>query len=228
MPLYEVVLEQRYANQQSINRWNYLGSGTPAAVVPSFALLSALGFLGLATTLTDGTVGGELQSLQNQGVTFVQATCRAVYIDDDFYANPFLANTKGAVNTFETGLSPLVAYGFRSNRVKQSIGRGYKRFIGADETMQDTGGLLNAAANAQALLLANAMSDVVTYDDEGNTLSFSPCIAQKLEYTTPSGKTAYKYYSTELLQAPHLAVGINWEGYQNTRSQTSRQYGRGS
>src|SRR6185369_7445570 len=136
MPLYEVVLEQRYANQQSINRWNYLGSGTPAAVVPSFALISALGFLGLTTTLTDGTVGGELQFLQNNGVVFVQATCRAVYVDDDFYANPFLASTFGATGSIVTGLSPLVAYGFRSNRVKQSIGRGYKRFVGVDESLQ--------------------------------------------------------------------------------------------
>jgi len=228
MPLYEVVLEQRYANQQSINRWNYLGSGTPAAVVPSFALLSALGFLGLATTLTDGTVGGELQTLQNQGVVFVQATCRAIYIDDDFYANPFLANTVGATNTFETGLSPLVAYGFRSNRVKQSIGRGYKRFIGADETRQDSGGALNAGANAQALLLATAMSDVLTYDDEGNTITFVPIVVQKQEYTTPSGKLAYRYYSTEATQESHIAAGVLWEAYPEVRSQVSRQYGRGS
>jgi hypothetical protein len=45
MPLYEVVLEQRYYNQQVVNRWNYVGSGTPASVTGSFALLSALGFI---------------------------------------------------------------------------------------------------------------------------------------------------------------------------------------
>lgn len=72
------------------------------------------------------------------------------------------------------------------------------------------------------------MSATLTYDDSGNTLTFTPCIAQKEEYTTPRGKKAYKYYPTEVAQAAHLASGIAWSYYPQTRTQGSRQYGRGS
>jgi len=228
MPLYEVVLEQRYFNQQVINRWNYVGSGTPAAVSPSFALLDALGFIGLSTTLVSGTVGAGIQGIQNGAVTFIQATARAIYIDEDFYGNPFLANTTGGVGGLGDPMSPVAAFGFRSNRVKQSIGRGYKRFVGMSEGDLDSGGILAAGAVTRANNLKTAMNATLTYDDEGNTLTFTPAIAQKLEYTTPSGKKAYKYYPDEAAQAPHLAVGINWELYTQQRTQNTRQYGRGS
>jgi len=228
MPLYEVVLEQRYFNQQVINRWNYLGSGTPAAVQPSFALLSALGFIGLSTALDAGTVGAGIQGVQNGAVTFVQATARAIYLDDDFYGNPFLASTIGGVGGLGDPLSPVAALGFRSSRVKQSIGRGYKRFVGLSEGDLDSGGILATGTLTRANNLRTALNATLTYNDEGNTLTFTPCIAQKEEYTTPSGKKAYRYYPSEILQAPHLAVGISWEIYSQMRTQNTRQYGRGS
>lgn len=228
MPLYEVVLEESYAGQQCINRWNYVGSGTPAAVQPSFALLSALGFLAVSTTFVADTVAGGIQLLQNPSVIFVQATARAVFVDEDFYGNGFLANTFGLYAGVGQPMTPINAYGFRSSRVKQSIGRGYKRFVGMSEgTVEDVGNI-SSAALTKMTTLAGLMSDTITYDDEGTTLTFTPCIAQKEKYTTDSGKFAYKYYATETEQAPHLAQGIEWETYTNTRSQTSRQFGRGS
>lgn len=228
MPLMEVVLEQQFANQQCINRWNYVASGTPAAVTYSFALLEAMGWISVTTALIAGTIGAKLQSIQNAGAHFVQATARAVYVDEDFFGNPFVASTNGAVATGATALSPLSAYGFRSNRVRQSIGRGYKRFTGMDEGAIEAGGLLTSAAQTDLQGMSDLMGDTLTYDDSGNTLTFVPCIVQKEKYTTPSGKTAYRYYSTESLQAAHLASGILWEAYDQMRSQVSRQYGRGS
>jgi len=227
MPLYEVVLEQRYANQLTVNRWNYMGSGVPAAVTPSFALLSAMGFISNSTTLLEGTVGSELQDLQNAGVEFVQATARAIYIDEDFYGGAFPALTVGTGSAAATGLSPADAYGFRSNRVKQSIGRGFKRFVGVGDGLVGQYGVLSSEATDQMQLLAEAMGETLTFDDEGNTLTFVPTVVQKEKYVTPSGKSAYRYYATELLQAPHLAQGINWELYNTTRTQVSRQYSRG-
>lgn len=228
MPLYEVVLEQSFEGQQIINRWNYLMSGTPAAVTGSFALISVLGGLALSTTLTDGTVMGEIQTLQNSQVSFAQITARAVYIDDDFYGNAFLANTIGGQGNAGSAYPPSDAYGFRSSRVKQSIRRGYKRFVGCDTALVGSGGRINSSGDAQMALLATAMGAVLNYTDDGNSLSFSPCIASKLKYTTDSDKIAYKYYETEAEQATHLAQGILWEPYDRTSTQTSRQYGRGS
>jgi len=228
MPLYEVVLEQSFEGQQCINRWNYVMSGTPAAVTGSFALISVMGGLALSTTLTDGTVMGELQSLQNVSAIFAQITARAVYIDDDFYGNAFLANTHGSVGNAGSAYSPYDAFGYRSSRVKQSIRRGYKRFVGCDTAMVDSGGRINNTGDAQMALLATAMGAVLNYTDDGNSLSFTPCIVSKEKYVTDTDHDAYKYYATEEEQATHLASGILWEPYDRTSSQVSRQYGRGS
>jgi len=158
----------------------------------------------------------------------VQATARAVYIDDDFYANPFFVNTFGGTGIAGSGLSPTTAYGFRSSRVKQSIGRGYKRFVGVPEGAVGGGGVIEADAKTLMGNLATVMGATLNYTDEGNALSFAPAIVSKEKYTTPSGKFAYRYYPSEVLQEPHTATGITWSFYPQTRSQTSRQYGRGS
>lgn len=228
MTLYELVLEQRYYNQQVINRFNYWGTGTPAAVTGSFALLSAFGALAVITNLVDTTPAGAIQLMQSPFVDFVQCTARAVYIDEDFYGNPFVADTQGLNPDSTNSMSPVSAFGFRSNRVKQSIGRGYKRFVGVTEGSVDAGGEMSSSAITAMNLVVAQLGATLTYDDEGNTLSFAPCIAQKEKYTTDSGKEAYKYYASEALQTPHLAIGINWEPYSQMRTQNTRQYGRGS
>jgi len=227
MPLMEVVLEQQFVGQQCVNRFNYLASGTPASVTFSFALLSAMGAIPTGTVLDTAKLMGKLQVLQSPGVFFLQAVAKAVYIDDDFFDNPFFADTHGqAAGGGESG-SPFEAFGFRSTRVKQSIGRGYKRYVGVTESDTTNGGVFVSGTQTLMTAVADEMAATLTYDDSGNTLTFTPCIAQKEKYTTPSGKTAYKYYATELLQAPHLASGINWDGYEQKRTQNSRQYGRG-
>ena len=228
MPLYEVVLNQRYFNQLTVNRWNYMMTGTPAAVTGSFALLSSLGFLSNTTTLLVGSLGESLQNLQNAGVTFVSALARAVYIDDDFYDSPFVSNTVAEGETTASGQSPVDAFGFYSSRVKQSIGRGYKRFVGVSEGNVANGGSFVGGGLALMTTVAEKMSEVLTYTDEGNSLTFTPAIVQKEKYVVASsGKDAYRYYPSEVLQAPHVASGISWSPYDTSRSQVSRQYGRG-
>jgi len=197
MPLYEMVLEQSFEGQQCINRFNYLMSGTPAAVTGAFALISAVGGLALSTTLTDGTLMGEVQTLQNSQVQFVQITARAVYIDDDFYGNAFLANTIGGQGNAGSAGSPIDAYGFRSSRVKQSIHRGYKRFVGTDTAYVGSGGRVNSSGDTQMALVATELGSVLSYTDDGNSLTFTPCIVSKEKYTTDTDHTAYKYYDTE-------------------------------
>lgn len=228
MPLYEVVLEQRYFDQQVIERFNYVGSGTPASVSPSFALLNALGLLPTSTTLAAGTLGAAIQGIQNASCSFIQAVARAVYIDDDFYTTPFLANTIGGVGGLGDPMSPVMAFGFRSNRVKQSIGRGFKRFAGMSEGDVDGGGVLAAGALTRCDTLRTRLGETVTYDDEGNTLTFAPCVVQKKPPSVEPVTKGYAYYPTEELQAPHLALGITWEIYTVARTQRSRQYGHGA
>lgn len=227
--LMEATLVGSYAGQQCINRWNYVANGTPAAVTLSFALMSVMGFLPLDESLTNGTIGGEIQDLVNEGFIFRQAIVRAVYLDDDFYDSPFLSNTVGEGSALASGVSPLDAYGFRSTRVKQSIGRGYKRFAGVSEDHITSLGVIASGALGQMGVLAGLMGDTLTYDDEGNSLTFVPCIVQKEKYVVEeSEKFAYRYYASQATQLTHTAQGVEWSAYDTVRSQTSRQYGRGA
>lgn len=226
--LMEITLNTSYFNQKCVNRWNYVASGTPAAVTLSFALVSIMGFLPTTTDLANDTVGGSIQQLLVSNVIFNSVIARAIYIDDDFYDSPFLAATVGSNVGGGEGMSPLDAYGFFSSRVKQSIGRGYKRFPGIAEGSVGAGGIITGGTLTVMGLVAGFMSDTLVYDDEGESLTFVPAIVQKEKYVvTESGKDAYRYYAAQATQLTHTAQGINWTPYENVRSQVSRQYGRG-
>jgi hypothetical protein len=226
--LMELTLNQTYFGQKCVNRWNYVASGTPAAVTLSFALTSIMGFLSTDVNLLSTTVGGSLQAVQNVDAIFNSVIARAVYIDDDFYDSPFLSGTHGGASGGSGALSPTSAYGFFSSRVKQSIARGYKRFVGISESSSENGGEIVSGALTALEAVAGYMSDTLVYDDEGESLTFIPCIVQKEKYTVvDSGKDAYRYYADEAEQLVHTAQGILWTPYDQIRTQVSRQYGRG-
>lgn len=221
MPIYEVVLRQNYANQECVNRWNYVLTGTPAAVQGSFALIAAFGAISLAAE----TIIGKVRSLQNQGVNFVDIEARDIYSDLDFYTRPFASSTNG--QGLGEGMSPVMAYGFRTSRTRRDIRRATKRFVGAEEGNVAQAGVLTSGVLTVMEELADLMEEPLTYDDEGNTLTFVPAVCSKEEYTTPSGKKAYRYRANEALQLDFTATGFLWEVYDTIRTQNSRQYGRG-
>lgn len=223
--VYEVTLKQNFFGQTAINRWNYLGTGTPIAVVPAFALLSAMGLIDTAGVLPLDTVGGDIQRLQTGNTEFIQALCRTVTNENptDFYDYPYPAGVVGSGSGSDS-MTPVNAYGFFTNRVRTDISRGTKRFVDVVEGAVGPGGVLESAAITALNGLAEHMTDVLSYTTGGESLQFAPIVCGKLEYTTPSGKRGYKYYSTQVLQQAHIAQGIVWQPYREVRSQVSRQY----
>lgn len=225
--LYELTMFGRYYGNRIVNRFNYVSTGTPASVLGSFALMSAFG------AIPDGSVYPTtapfyniMLPLSNQfTVQNIVVRTPLDYAVEDFYERPFVTPYAGG-NSGE-GLGPTDSLGFRTNRVRLDIDRGTKRFPGLAEASTNGGGILTSAQLAGAEVIAEAMSAILTYDDEGNTVSFAPCVVSKEAYETPSGKTAYKYYDTLAEQMEHVAVGIQWQPYTEVRTQTSRQYGRG-
>jgi len=111
--------------------------------------------------------------------------------------------------------------------VRLDIDRGTKRFVGVPETAVLSGGVIGAAFYAELVQTAEAMSAILSYNDEGNTVTFAPCIVHKEEYTTPRGRKAYRYYPALSEQLSNIATGIVWQPYTTVRTQNSRQYGRG-
>lgn len=226
--LYEVVLEQRFFNQQCINRWNYTSSGVASDIVNSLALITAMGFVpdeegDYPPTL----IFSKLGLLQANEVEYIQVSARAIYDVTDFYSLAFPPNTHGSAGA-GNAVSPADAYGLRTNRIRQDIARGTKRFVGVSEGAVGNGGVLNSAGQSLLDDLAVQMSAAVVYPFTDSEVVFTPVIVSKEKYETPSGRYAYRYYPTLAQQQLHLAENPTWEIYTTTRTQTSRQYGRGS
>lgn len=227
MALYEVVLNLQYNEQKFINRWNYTMTGTPVGVTGSFACVQALGLnvVGSPPNFPVNTMGAAIQAILNEQTIFVQTIVKNIYDPMDFYDYAFLPNTVGGVAG--VGLSPVMAIGFNSNRVRTDIRRGQKRFGGVDGDFQGNVGQLSGTATIPCALVAQRMSESPSYTDGGNSLTFEPVIVSKQKTVLPDGTVKYEYYPTESLQAAHLAAGITWFVKTTMRTQGSRQYGRG-
>jgi len=226
--LLELTLQGRYREQQTINRWTYLAGGTPAAVSFSFALASAFGLIGTGSPPAYSTSQpfGTMLSFVHETFEIETGFVRALYDVLDFYERPYPGGAAGGNEG--VAASPVLSFGFRTNRVRTDIARGTKRIAGVSEDAMGQGGVVDAGFITGLSDFAELMSEVLEYDDEGSTLTFTPVVCQKEEYTPPSGKPAYRYYDTLAEQLEHTAVGVTWTPYDTIRSQVSRQYGRGA
>lgn len=229
MPIYQVVVQQQYFNQKCINRWNYISSAVPSSVNGATGLASALGFTDIDASdlFPEGTLARDWQDLISEDADFVQIDIRNVYSTTDFYIVPFPPNVKGQKSA-SNGLSPATAYGCVSSRVNLGVNPGFKRFVGVTEDGVSSGGVLIATRLQQLQDLCDRMGEVVIFDPLGEAVGYTPSIVSKEKYTTPKGNTAYKYYATEAEQLQHVAQGVSWSPYSQTRTQVSRQYGRGN
>jgi hypothetical protein len=228
MAILELTSVQEYFGQLVINRLHYVSTGTPAAVTLSFALMSAAGFIppvGNPDSFPTDTLADAIRQLQSSALKYISTVTRDLYSVTDFYEVPYATAIVGG----RTGApaSPAFAYGARSNRVRTDIRRGMKRFAGVTEEMMGDGGVLTTTAQGSLEFTCAALSDVLSYDDEGNTITFAPAILGLVEYTTPSGKRAYRIHPTVSAQLSNTATGVVWQGYDTVRTQVSRQYGRG-
>lgn len=234
MALLEVVLRQVQAGQELINRWNYYANDTGGAGGLSVALTELLGGnpedMAIAGQFPTGTMLREIQLMQSQRVTFIDISVRDIYSNIDFYETPFPAATDGAVlvATNHQPMTPFVAYGFTSNRIRTDVRRGQKRFGGVTEGyVSENGNIDNGWLDGTLTSVAEAMGEELTINLLGVPVNFIPCVLGKEKYTTPSGKTAYRYYPTVVAQMSKAAIGVKWQPKPQVRSQVSRQYGRG-
>ena len=224
--LYEVTLIAEYAGQQIVNRWNYLGTGDDVPSKPAFGLASALGAAETGTVFADGSLFKSLTTFQLSTLVYHQCLVRAVYVPVDFVDIPFPTGKPGAV-VLTDGFSPFVAIGFRTNRVRTDIGRGYKRFAGISKSSTDDAGVIGSTLLANLAAIATQMGTILTFTEGSLTVNFAPVIVGKQNGKDEEPPFGYRYYPTEAQQAEHLASGVAFEPYTRVRSQVSRQYGKG-
>lgn len=229
MPLYEVVLEQALGGQQIVNRWNFQSGTIPSGQLGAFLLAVGMGACGMGGINPFGTdtALGAIRPLQSSDVVFSQIVVKNLYSVTDFFTYAFPNSTYGQ-NTGGTSLSPTVAVGLSTDRTRSDVRRGQKRFAGITEADVTSLGELTEGAKTMWQAAGDTMADVVAVPVEGSAVLFTPYVFGREEYVAPSGKPAYRYYATQVEQEAHIARINQWTLKRFTRTQASRQYGRGS
>lgn len=231
MAILRVTVEQLYRQQQVINRYYYIASGTPAsASLPVGLYLGGFATAGTnSTTFPPFTLLSSVTSMQTDLLEYISVTIDDLYDLDDFYSTPYPSGTRGTIDASNIeDLGPTAALGFRTQRITRRIRRGQKRFAGMTQEDFTGGGFLTSGGINRAEAIAQYLGANITYNDEGNTLTYVPAILKLEEYTTPSGNKAYKKFEDEAVQLENSYTGFSWEFYPTIRTQRSRQYGRGS
>jgi hypothetical protein len=228
MACYVVTLRETYAGQQCINRFPFVSTVEPTGIIGSLALLTLLGAVDIvAGAFPVDTLLYAIQNIQAAEVTFDEIECRNLYDVTDFYVVPFVGDISGGT-AVGAAMSPTMAYGFFSNRLRTDIHRGTKRFVGANDTFVGEGGIIQGDGVTAAVALAAALSAVQNPDNTDAQGTYNPTVFGYQAYTAPSGRRAYKPRDTEAEQLGSAAIGVTWDYYSFVRTQASRQYGHGS
>jgi len=223
--LFEVILRQSYDGKNVLNRWHYNSAGTPASVDLSFGLASAFG--GVVDPVTSAfppdSIMEALSEIQSSALSYVELTVEALYDFADFYTIPFAPGQDGTQGG--TPMSPFYAYALQSNRVRTDIRRGNKRLAGVSEQYVGTAGVIEAGMPGLLAALAGLMSDPLVYDDEGNTLSYTPVVLSFEKHAPDVDHESewYSLYPTLAEQLEHAAVGINWTAKAFATTQNTRK-----
>jgi hypothetical protein len=228
MQLFEVVLRATYQGQECVNKWNYVAPADVPNHLGAFTLLGALGFfqegdpLEYPTTKLFYNVFHALVS----GVAFTDVYAKNIYDPLDFYENP-ISPAQGGSQGSGAAQSPLVAFGFKTSRVRTDISRGTKRFAGVAGELLNAGGQINTTGTGLLAIIAAQMAATAEGDLDDVTYQFKPTIVSKKKGDGSPGHKGYEYYPDIETQSLHWAQNFSWSYYPQVRSQTSRQYGRG-
>lgn len=239
MAIFQVTISQAYYGQSIKNVFWYHTTDDQGTLTLSRALTEALGVFD-----SEGTPGGWVPPVNtlmrnwsnavHTDVKFRDITILNPYNDTDFYSVAFQLEASGKLDTIGSGqaMPPTVALGYRSSRVRRDVGRGYKRFVGLPEAAIDGGGVLQSAyLSNEAEGLRIRLGSLANYTDEGALKTFTPVIISKQRVDEIEGETLkrplYRLYPTEAEQEDNMVAARDWETYDVSRTQNSRQYGRG-
>jgi hypothetical protein len=228
LAIYVVTLRETYAAQECINRFSFVSTVEPSGITGSLAILQLLGATGIvAGAFPDDTLLKVIQDIQHAEVQFNEIEARNLYDVSDFYTLPFVGDVHGGTAS-GNGMSPVLAYGFRSNRVRTDIRRGTKRLVGVNDNFVGAGGVLQAGAFTPMQNIADALTAVLNPDNTDSKGTYTPSVLHYHMYTSPPARKAYRPFDTEGAQLANVAIGVTWDWIDTVRSQVSRQYGHGS
>lgn len=225
--LFEATISQTYFGQECVNRFNYVSDVVTPDASGAAKLAQSMGVIAPSEDPDPGSLIALMQALSNTNVQWNAISVRDVYSDFDFVEIPLGFSGLHATD----GLSPAVAYGFKTNRTRLDIRRGFKRLVGVSEGAVATGGVLTGTGISGSVSVAAAMSEQLVGLIGSTTVTYTPVIVKKESYDVPDSGTpprkAFRYYEDETEQLTLLMRDLIWSHYTQVRTQNSRQYGKG-
>lgn len=229
MAIYEVVAFQNYRNQEVLNVYHYVTAANYGPNSSALQLLDAMGFIPEldddTPVIPEASLLDVVMSIQSQYLTYRAAYARNLYDVNDFYEVVYPVPFSGKLATSETATAtPALSIGFRSNRPRQDIRRGFKRFAGVTEGVMGAGGEvtgLSTELEAVAVMLGSELGPGMP------DFQASPVVLKSRVEVDEEGKKKYLRYETEGEQVMNMGHVHTWSPYEHVRTQTSRQYGRG-
>lgn len=225
--LFELTLTQSILGRPVVNRFNFVGPAAASGLGGAAGLLSATGANAVASNaFPSGSLLRNISDVQTHQIVFQQAICISVYDPTDFATVQWAQTVTGQIGL--ALLSPVAAWGFRTNQVRRDIRRGHKRFGGVPSDGAPDGADINSSYTALLSTLAASLTANITSLLTGDTASYAPVIVKKTKYAVPNTPTsdpdfAYHYDPVESVQMGKLAYGCNWGSYAVLRNQVSRQ-----
>jgi hypothetical protein len=228
MKMMELTIYGRGETGLFVNRFNCYNTTLSEVTNASQNLIEQLGYApGAPTAPVASSILAAYMALAPIAFSLTQLYCRDIYNVNDF------TQVQLSGSGWDGARSGVNAVGFtsaklRSTRNRQDIKSGTKAMIypKSADVLSPAGDLSPAYIALLATLcirLGNGMSPFVGV----TTAFFGWSIFQKVEYTTPRGKRAYKYYPDPVDQAAHITAPVTWNVVERIGSQESRKFGKG-
>lgn len=227
--LMELVIQGQTTTGMFINKYNLFNTSLGAGATAALNVIEACGYdSGAPTTPVANSIFARYLGLTFPLFEFTQFYCRDVYDVNDFaQVNVSGVGWQGSRPT-STMEYPAFVGKIKSTRTRQDIKAGFKALppMGEVDLISPTGVLAASYITAVSTFVATLADGVSPFVGLGQYF-FGWTIVGKEEYTTPSGKKAYRYYEDPATQYEHLAQPVTWTPIERVTTQNTRKFGRG-
>lgn len=212
--LYLVTLFSTFRSQQIVNTFTYVQRlSEPVSETPAEALANGfeLEFLSVdGNALRNAWISDQVdyQSLRVQNL----------FAPADYFELSFASGTDGGATG--DALPNYVSYSYRTQWLGGVVRRGFKRFAGVPETVNENGVIAAAALGTLQALETSLESDI-----EQDGAIFRPCIVKRIPYVTSGGADAYRL--PENAGEAVFVEDLTWQLQTTLSTQNSRKIGRG-
>jgi hypothetical protein len=228
MKLMEFIIQGVSPTGMFINKYNLLNTSLSEVTNASMNIIEAAGYdPGAPTAPVGSSILDTYRGIANNTFAITQLYCRDVYNVNDF-AQVVVSGSGWEGNRGGTNEPSFVAAKIKSSRTRQDIKAGFKALPPMIET--DVTGATGSLSGAYITLLntlCTRLGDGLSPFVGITQAFFGWVIVGKEEYTTPSGKRAYRYYQDPVEQAEHLAGPVTWSPVERATTQNSRKFGKG-